>query len=114
MNRIILMLSGLLLTATLFAQNKIDRSKAPKPGPAPEITIKDPVIYNLPNGITIIVVENHKLPRVTATLSIDRGPVLEGSKAGVIEIMGQMLGEGTQSKCTMGYPVMQTTLNANA
>jgi predicted Zn-dependent peptidase len=95
MNRIILMLSGLLLTATLFAQNKIDRSKAPKPGPAPEITIKDPVIYNLPNGITIIVVENHKLPRVTATLSIDRGPVLEGSKAGVIEIMGQMLGEGT-------------------
>ena len=89
------MLSGLLLTATLFAQNKIDRSKAPKPGPAPEITIKDPVIYNLPNGITIIVVENHKLPRVTATLSIDRGPVLEGSKAGVIEIMGQMLGEGT-------------------
>jgi len=95
MNRIILMLSGLLLTATLFAQNKIDRSKAPKPGPAPEITIKDPVIYNLPNGITIIVVENHKLPRVTATLSIDRGPVLEGSKAGVIEMMGQMLGEGT-------------------
>ena len=89
------MLSGLLLTATLFAQNKIDRSKAPKPGPAPEITIKDPVIYNLPNGITIIVVENHKLPRVTATLSIDRGPVLEGSKAGVIEMMGQMLGEGT-------------------
>ena len=95
MNRIILMLSGLLLTATLFAQNKIDRSKAPKPGPAPAITIKDPVIYNLSNGITIIVVENHKLPKVTATLSIDKGPILEGSKAGVNEIMGQMLGEGT-------------------
>lgn len=89
------MLSGLLLTATLFAQNKIDRTKAPKPGPTPAITIKDPVIYNLSNGITIIVVENHKLPRVTATLSIDKGPILEGSKAGVNEIMGQMLGEGT-------------------
>lgn len=89
------MFTGLLLTASLFAQNTIDRSKAPKPGPAPTITIKDPVIYNLPNGMTIIVVENHKLPRVTATLSIDRGPILEGSKAGVSEIMGQMLGEGT-------------------
>ena len=95
MKRIIFMLSGLLLTATLFAQNTVDRSKAPKPGPAPTITIKDPVIYNLPNGMTIIVVENHKLPRVTATLSIDKGPILEGSKAGVNEIMGQMLGEGT-------------------
>ena len=89
------MFTGLLLTTSLFAQNTIDRSKAPKPGPAPTITIKDPVIYNLPNGMTIIVVENHKLPRVTATLSIDRGPILEGSKAGVSEIMGQMLGEGT-------------------
>ena len=89
------MFTGLLLTTSLFAQNTIDRSKAPKPGPAPTITIKDPVIYNLPNGMTIIVVENHKLPRVTATLSIDRGPILEGSKAGISEIMGQMLGEGT-------------------
>ena len=95
MKRIIFMFTGLLLTASLFAQNTIDRSKAPKPGPAPTITIKDPVIYNLPNGMTIIVVENHKLPRVTATLSIDRGPILEGSKAGISEIMGQMLGEGT-------------------
>ncbi len=89
------MLSGFLFTLNLFAQNTIDRSKAPKAGPAPVITIKDPVIYTLLNGMTIIVVENHKLPRVTATLSIDRGPILEGSKAGISEIMGQMLGEGT-------------------
>ena len=32
---------------------------------------------------------------VSATLSIDRGPFIEGSKAGVNELMGQMLGEGT-------------------
>ena len=95
MNRIILLLSGFLFTLNLFAQNTIDRSKAPKPGPAPVITFKDPVIYNLPNGITILVVENHKLPRVSASLGIDRGSVYEGTKAGVNEIMGQMLGEGT-------------------
>lgn len=88
------MLSGLLFTVNLSAQN-IDRTKAPKPGPAPVITIKDPVIYKLTNGITVIVVENHKLPRVNASFSIDRGPFLEGSKAGVNELMGQMLSEGT-------------------
>ncbi len=78
-----------------FAQNDIDRSKPPKAGPAPVISIPDPTIFTLPNGMTVIVVENHKLPKVSATLSIDRGPVEEGKKAGLLDLTGQMLGEGT-------------------
>jgi zinc protease len=77
------------------AQIKIDRSKQPKPGPAPVIQIKSPTIYNLSNGITVIVVENHKLPKVRANLFIDAGPVKEGAKAGVMDLMGSMLSEGT-------------------
>jgi predicted Zn-dependent peptidase len=77
------------------ATTKIDRSKAPKPGPAPKIGYKDPIISTLPNGITLLVVENHKLPKVSASMSIDRGPVLEGTKAGVMGLMGSMLNEGT-------------------
>jgi predicted Zn-dependent peptidase len=84
---------GTALAINVSAQ--IDRSKPPKPGAAPVITIKDPVIFNLPNGMTVLVVENHKLPKVTASLTIDRGPVLEGKKAGVMDLMGQMLSEGT-------------------
>ncbi len=80
-----------------FAQIKIDRSKKPAGGPAPVVTIKDPAVFNMPNGLTVLVVENHKLPKVTANLNIDRGPVLEGKKAGVMDLMGQMLGEGTTS-----------------
>jgi predicted Zn-dependent peptidase len=78
-----------------MAQTKIDRSKQPKPGPAPVITIKDPYIDTLPNGMILLVVENHKLPRVSASLTIDRGPIMEGQKAGVNGIMGAMLNEGT-------------------
>ena len=84
-----------LFAMSAMAQPKIDRSKKPQAGPAPTITIKDPVTFVLPNGITVLVVENHKLPRVAATLSIDRGPIVEGAKAGVNGMMGQMLGEGT-------------------
>src|SRR5476651_2020530 len=80
-----------------YAQAQIDRTKTPKPGPAPVITIKDPVIYKMPNGITVLVVEDHRLPKVSATLSIDAGPRTEGSKAGVISLMGQMLNEGTKT-----------------
>ncbi len=94
MNKIICLLIGAALTVNGTAQT-IDRSQPPKPGPAPVITIKDPVIFNMPNGMTVLVVENHKLPKISATLSIDRGPVLEGKKAGVMDLMGQMLAEGT-------------------
>ena len=73
----------------------VDRSKRPKPGPAPVITLKDPVIYNLPNGITLLVVENHKLPKVRASFFVDYGPVFEGEKAGTLDLVGSMLGEGT-------------------
>jgi zinc protease len=88
--------------SALFMQSvvaqKLDRSQKPKPGPAPVLTFADPVIYKLPNGITVLVVENHKLPKVTATYSIDAGPITEGTKAGVIDLLGGMLNEGTTTK----------------
>ncbi len=79
------------------AQITLDRSKQPKAGPAPIISIADPTVLTLPNGITILVVENHKLPKVRTSLTIDAGPITEGKKAGVMQLMGQMLGEGTKS-----------------
>lgn len=79
------------------AQVTIDRSKQPKAGPAPVLTIKDPVIYKMPNGITVLVVEDHRLPKVSASLTIDAGPITEGSKAGVLSLMGGMLNEGTKT-----------------
>jgi zinc protease len=92
----------LIITATAFlvysaeAQVNIDRTKRPEPGPAPVITLKDPVIYKLANGITVLVVEDHKLPRVSSSFYIDAGPIKEGAKAGVTSLMGQMLNEGTK------------------
>ncbi len=95
MKKILISVIGSLLMVNAMAQIKIDRTKQPKPGPAPAISFADPVMYNLPNGITVLVVENHKLPKVTATYYIDYGPVTEGNKAGTLTMMGQMLSEGT-------------------
>ncbi|MEQ1553422.1 MAG: pitrilysin family protein [Ferruginibacter sp.] len=86
---------GIFCLQNTIAQIKIDRSKKPAAGPAPTISFKDPATFVLPNGITVLVVENHKIPKVRANFSIDRGPVLEGNKAGVMDLMGGMLGEGT-------------------
>ena len=97
MKKIIIVALGILILQNTSAQIKVDRSKKPAAGPAPVISIKDPVTFTLPNGMTVLVVENHKLPKVRATLSIDAGPIKEGKKAGVMNLMGEMLGEGTTS-----------------
>ena len=97
MKKIIIVALSIFLLQQNFAQIKIDRSKKPAAGPAPVIALKDPVIFTMPNGMTVLIVENHKLPRVSATLNIDAGPVKEGKKAGLLDLMGSMLGEGTKS-----------------
>lgn len=97
MKKLFIIAAVSLLAQGISAQT-IDRSHKPKPGPAPIITVGDPVIYKLANGITVLVVENHKLPKVAASYSIDAGPITEGAKAGVVGLMGSMLNEGTTAK----------------
>lgn len=112
MKKLIIVAAGLFCLQHGFAQVKkakptktspakttaitpIDRSKKPAAGPAPVIDIKDPAIFTLANGMTVLVVENHKLPKVRASFFIDYGPVEEGKKAGKLDMMGSMLSEGT-------------------
>ena len=75
----------------------LDINVQPAPGPAPNINLGKPEIFELPNGLKILVVENHKLPRVSATLTIDNGYIFEGEKAGVMNLTGSVLGSGTTS-----------------
>ncbi|SMO81267.1 M16 family metallopeptidase [Solitalea koreensis] len=97
MKKIVLSAAVLLLCTTTYAQ-KIDRSKKPAAGPAPIIQLEDPQTFTLPNGMKVLVVEDHKLPTITASLVLDRVPVLEGNKAGMLGILGSMLNEGTLSR----------------
>ncbi|MDF2553169.1 MAG: insulinase family protein [Chryseobacterium sp.] len=83
-----------LFTGMLSAQ-KIDLNAMPKPGPTPVINIAQPKTFQLKNGLTVMVVENNKLPRVNMSLSMDRQPYFEGDVVGVSEIMADQLGNGT-------------------
>lgn len=68
----------------------------PKPGPAPTINIGKPQSFELQNGLKVMVVENHKLPRVSYTLTIDNVPYLEKDKKGVSAMLGRLMGSGTE------------------
>ena len=93
MKKIILSLVIALTTVSLYAQ--IDRTRMPEAGPAPTINLEEPTRFELKNGLTVMVVENHKLPRVSIQLNIDNPPSLEGEKAGVSSLAAGLLGNGS-------------------
>jgi predicted Zn-dependent peptidase len=88
--------AAFLFTGMLSAQ-QIDLNAMPKPGATPTINIAKPKTFTLPNGLQVMVVENNKLPRVSANLSMDRPPIYEGEKAGVNSLMADQIGKGTKT-----------------
>lgn len=92
MKKTILILIALTITGMTNAQDR----PQPKPGPSPKVNIKKPESFTLTNGMKVMVVENHKLPRVAFNLSIDNAPFAEGNKKGVDGLTSAMMGNGTQ------------------
>jgi predicted Zn-dependent peptidase len=92
---IIICLLGVSLS--LNAQEDF-RKEAPKGGPAPKIELGESTTFKLDNGLTVIVVENDRLPRVNFQLLVDAPPIVEGEKAGAASIAGQLLRSGTTSR----------------
>lgn len=74
------------------------RQAAPAPGTAPKIQIGRAETFQLDNGLRVIVVENHKLPRVSFQIFVDNAPVLEKEAAGYTQLMGELLTKGTKNR----------------
>jgi len=87
-----------LVTISLSAQVTIDRSTAPTPGPARTPEIGSYESFELKNGLKVFVVEDHKLPRITMSLILDRDPIVEGAKAGYVSIAGDLIAAGTANR----------------
>lgn len=98
MKKSIFILSGLFLSLTMQAQV----IPQPKPGPAPIVKVGKPVTFELPNGLKVLVVENHKLPTVSFSLSLDNMPYAEGDK-GVSDMLSSMIGNGTKTMTKDAY-----------
>ncbi len=72
------------------------RSSPPSPGPAPALNLPIPKIFNLRNGLSVFLIEQHDLPIVSANMI-----TLSGSEknppghAGLASFTADMLDEGT-------------------
>ncbi|MFM9824927.1 M16 family metallopeptidase [Flavobacterium sp.] len=91
MKKITTLLIILLVSAIMQAQKRTQ----PVTGKSPIVNIKSPQTFVLENGLKVMIVENHKLPKVTFNLTLDNAPFAEGSKKGVDELCSNMIGNGT-------------------
>ncbi|PSR01874.1 MAG: peptidase M16, partial [Bacteroidetes bacterium SW_11_45_7] len=111
----IFFVATLLLSAC--STNKLDRSKKPEPGKAPDVSFSDYEKFQLDNGLTVFVVEDEQSPKVTYSLEIDRDPIAQGEKAGYVSLAGDMIGTATnnRSKDELNQEVdfIGATLSAN-
>jgi zinc protease len=83
-----------------LAQQTLDRTVVPPPGPTPVLRVPTWTKTQLANGATLIVSERHSLPLVSFTITFLGGSNLFEAvgKRGVAAITASMLSEGTNSK----------------
>jgi zinc protease len=80
------------------------RASPPKPGPAPKFDLPVAKQVKLPNGLTVLLVERHNLPLVSATLFTLSGSELNPlDKPGLSSFTANMLNEGTTSRSSMQF-----------
>jgi predicted Zn-dependent peptidase len=95
MKRLLFLLFWVVAT---LAQAQIDRSMMPQPAAAQKINIPASQVFTTSNGITVILSENHKIPKVSIELSLGNSPKLEGSKTGLADFAGSLLMSGTAER----------------
>ena len=89
---------GLCLISPSILFGQLDRSIKPKAGIAPTINIKDSEVFKTSNGITVILSENHKLPRVTFDLVMGSTPKAYNKLAGLSDVAGSLILSGTKNR----------------
>lgn len=71
-------------------------SRAPQAGEAGAMSLNQAKRVVLPNGLVLLLLENHRLPLVVAQASVKHAALLEPEdKAGVSTLTGSLLDEGT-------------------
>ncbi len=86
------------VSSTSNSVDKSWRKMAPSPGAARDIQLGTYTSFDLANGLKVIVVENHKLPRVSYQLSLNNEALVEGEKAGYTSFAGDLLSKGTSTR----------------
>ena len=88
-----------MVGTALRAQGTIDRTKPPELGPPPRVSLPPIVTRMLPNGLKLMIVEQHELPLADFALLVGSGGTADPTgKTGVANLTSAMLREGTTTR----------------
>src|SRR3954464_837078 len=98
--RALMAFTALTLTgAPLSAQVAVDRTKPPELGPPPRVSLPPILTRQLPNGLKLMIVEQHELPLADFVLLVGSGGTSDPvGKTGVANLTASMLREGTTTR----------------
>jgi predicted Zn-dependent peptidase len=104
-----------LITTPLAAQRGgFDRTKPPVLGPAPSLTMPPTTERTLPNGLRLIVIEQHELPLVDVQLVIRTGGEADPKdKTGVSSLTSTLLTEGAGARNSQAIAEQQAFLGVS-
>src|SRR5579884_1521704 len=92
------LITALAVAAGLFAQT-VDRTKAPQTPPIPNYKLPPVSETTLPNGLTVVMVEDPRFPLVTVRLSFMAGSRFDPAELpGLAESVAALLTEGTAKR----------------
>lgn len=96
--------------------SKVERkNKAPLSGDVLRVNLPKPLETKLANGLTVLIVEDHRFPTVTVQLQINgAGALFENANLpGLASVTAQMLREGTNSRSSKQIAEAADRLGAN-
>ena len=94
--------AGLAAWSSVSGAQTLDRTKVPVLGPPPKVSLPPIVTRQLPNGLKLMIVEQHELPLADFILVVGRGGTVDpASKGGVANLTSSMLTEGTTSRTSL-------------
>ncbi|MGZ3330636.1 MAG: M16 family metallopeptidase [Gemmatimonadaceae bacterium] len=89
----------LAVQSVATAQGTFDRSKPPELGPPPKLSLPPITTRQLPNGLKLMIVEQHELPLADFVLLVSSGSTADpASKPGIANLVSAMLREGTTTR----------------
>src|SRR3989449_8943155 len=98
-----------------------DTSKVERKGRAPvskdllKVTLPKPSEATLSNGLTVLIMENHRLPLISLQFNLSgAGPIFEAANLpGLAGITAQMLREGTKTRSSLQIAEQMDQLGAS-
>jgi zinc protease len=90
---------ALFCSLSSISAQTLDRSKPPELGPPPTVSLPPIVTRQLPNGLKLMIVEQHELPLADFVLLTGSGSTADpAGKPGVANLTAAMLREGTATR----------------